>query len=209
MVTIADFHEALLNAEEEIKFAELSIDSLASVEDDVRASISQPRGVVLPAINELRYAAKHFSSAVQEGVAGEDQQEHLRRAIRHCVRAKLDALRAVVLFFARDFYRFSDDYRLLDIAAEDRDKLNEYRQKIQDVLSMLSKARSQDTDEDCESLKAAIGELQKSYLEVSKYRGVFNWLLSKMDKHDKDSTWQWKVGIVVAIILALVALFRS
>ena len=64
MVTIADFHEALLDAEEEIKFAELSIDSLASVEDDDRASVCQPRGVVLPAINELRYAAKHFSCAV-------------------------------------------------------------------------------------------------------------------------------------------------
>ena len=106
MVTIADFHKALLDAEEEIKFSELSIDSLASVEDDDRAAICQPRGVVLPAINELRYAAKHFSCAVQEGVAEAEQQEQLRRAIRHCIRARLDALRAVVLFFARDFYRF-------------------------------------------------------------------------------------------------------
>ena len=113
-----------------------------------------------------------------------------------------------MLFFARDFYRFSDDYRLLDIGSEDRDKLNTHRQKIRDVLSKLSKSRSRDSDEDCEGLKAAIEELHNSYLDVSKFRGVFNRLLSKIDKHDKDSTWQWTVGIVLAIVLALIALFR-
>ena len=109
MVTIADFHKAFLEAEVEIKFAELSIDSLASVEDEDYDSTYQPRGVVIPAINELRYAAKHLSCAMQENVAEEYRSEQLHRAIRHCVRARLDALRAVVLFFARDFWNSNTD----------------------------------------------------------------------------------------------------
>ena len=59
--TIADFHVAFLEAEEEIKFAELFIDGLASIEDDDCASNNQPRGVVIPSINELRYAATRSS----------------------------------------------------------------------------------------------------------------------------------------------------
>ena len=208
MVTIADFHNAFLEAEAEIKFAELSIDSLASVEDEDCASVYQPRGVVIPAINELRYAAKHLSCAMQDNVTEEYRSEQLHRAIRHCIRARLDALRAVVLFFARDFYRFSDDYRLLDITVEDRERLNAHRRKIRDVLSSLSKDHSQSTSDDCEKLKASIEELYGVYLDVSRFRGKFNQLLAKMNKHDKTSTWQWTVGIILAIVLALIALFR-
>jgi hypothetical protein len=203
MVTIADFRQALIEAEEEIKFAELSVGSLASVESDGCIVACEPRGIVIPAINELRYAAKHISDAMQEGVSAEDRAEQIHRAIRHCIRARLDALKAVVLFLARDFYQFCADYRKLNITVKDREKLNAHRQKIWDVLSALSKDRSQSTNENCEKLKASIVELHDIYTDVSEYRGVFNQLLAKMDKHDKSSTWQWGVGIILAIALSV------
>jgi len=206
MVTIADFHTALIEAEQEIKFAELSIGSLASVESDGCTSACEPRGVVVPSINELRYAAKHISSAMQQDVSDEEREEQIRRAIRHCVRARLDALKAVVLFFARDFYQFSNDYRLLNINGTDQEKLNAHRKKIWSVLSALSRDHSQSTSEDCENMKRTIEELHDIYLDVSRYRCVFNQLLDKMDRHVKSSDWQWKAGIVLAIVLALIAL---
>jgi hypothetical protein len=216
MVTIADFHKAFLEAEAEIKFAELFVSGLASVEDTDCVGACEPRGVVIPAINELRYAAKHISSAMQEDVAEDYRMEQLRRAVRHCIRARLDALRSIVLFLSRDFQQFSDDYRLLDIAEEDREQLNVHRKKIWDVLSKLSRDHSNSTSEDCEKLKASIDELHSVYLDVSKFRGKFNQVLSRIEskiestvgKHDKTSTWQWQIGIIVAIILALIALFR-
>jgi len=142
MVTIADFHKVFFEAEAEIKFAELLIDSFTSVEDENCVAGYQPRGVVIPAINELRYAAKHIACAIQENVPEEYREEQLRRAINHCVRARLDALRAVVLFLVRDFHQFTNDYRLLDVAATDREKLNSYREKIWSVLSTLSRDNS-------------------------------------------------------------------
>jgi hypothetical protein len=201
MVTIADFHNALSEAESEIKFAELWIDSLASTKDEDSVPVFEPRGVVIPAINELRYAAKHVSCAMQEGVTTEEREEQLRRAIRHCIRARLDALRAVVLFFVRDFYRFSNDYRMLDITTEDRERFNSHRKTIWDVLSALSRDRSQSTSEDCDKLKKTIVNLHGVYLDVDKYRGKLNELLAKMDTHDKSSTWQWWVGIILAVAL--------
>ncbi|GHT28883.1 hypothetical protein FACS18942_09660 [Planctomycetales bacterium] len=209
MVTVADFHKAFLEAEEDIKFAELSIGSLASIENSDCEPACEPRGVVVPSINELRYAAKHISSAVQNGVLQDKQEEEIRRAIRHCIRARLDALKSVILFFARDFYKFTDDYRLLDIDDADRKNLNEHRQKIHNVMLALSKNHSESTNEDCEKLKSSIEELQVVYIDVLKYRGIFNKVLSKIDAHDKSTTWQWKAGIVFAIILSLIAMFWS
>ena len=197
--TIADFHIAFLEAEEDIKFAELFIDGLASIEDDACESNCQPRGVVIPSINELRYAAKHLSCAMQEGVAEAYRSEQINRGIRHCIRARLDALKAIILFLVRDFHRFTDDYRLLNISAEDRERFNAHRQTVWDVLSRLSKDRSQSTNEDCENLKAAIEKLHVVYCDVQKFRGVFNELTAKIDKQGKTSTWQWVIGILLAV----------
>jgi len=207
MVTIADFHESLLTAEEEIKFAELSIDCLASIEDENCVAACSPRGVVIPAINELRYATKHLSCAIQEDSTEGCRIEQLRRGISHCIRARLDALRAVALFLARDFYQFSADYRKLKIPAKDRDKLNAYRQKIWDVLSTLSRDRSQSTNENCEKLKMSIAELHDIYIDISNYRGVFNELMAKMNWMSKLTTRQWIIGIVYTAVVSAVSYF--
>ena len=209
--TVADFHTAFLEAEEEVKFAELFIDGLASIENDDCVSAYQPRGVVIPSINELRYAAKHLSSAMQEGVSEEYRSEHINRGIRHCIRARLDALKAVILFLVRDFHRFTDDYRLLNISAEDQERFNAHRQTVWEVLSKLSKDRSQSTKEDCENLKTAIENLHNVYCDVQKFRGVFNKLVEKIDKQGKTSTKQWVIGIALAIwalTVSIYALFR-
>lgn len=213
MVSVADFHQAFLEAEEAIKYAELTVDSFASIEDADCQRAYQPRGVVVPSINELRYAAKHLSCAVQEGVPEEEREEQLRRAIRHCVRAKLDALKAVVLFLARDFRQFSADYRLLHIDNEDRDQLNVYRQKYKDVLSLLSKNRSEDADEICKKLKNGIDELQVIYLQVTQYRGKFNQLLGSIEQikrqaeeKEKQAERRGKIDRWIGIIVALLGI---
>ncbi|MDR1964822.1 MAG: hypothetical protein LBQ50_13700, partial [Planctomycetaceae bacterium] len=111
MVANQDFHDAFLKAEEDIKFAELSVGSLASIEEDDCNSQSTPRGIIVPSINELRYAARHFSNAIQLGNCSDEYSEQIQRAVRHCIRARLDALRATVLFLVRHFQCFSQDYR--------------------------------------------------------------------------------------------------
>jgi len=104
MVKIDEFQEAFTKAEEEIRFAEMAIGCLSSDEDGSCVSNSQPRGVVIPAINELRYAAKHLSKALKVGEDESQIDEQLQRAIRHCVRSRLDALKAVVLFLSQHFF---------------------------------------------------------------------------------------------------------
>gem|GEM_PF-6807271 len=69
------------------------------------------------------------------------------------------------------------------------------------VLSMLSKDRSQTTSEQCDAVKDAIEKLHDVYCDVQNFRGVFNQLVSKIDKHDKTSTCLWIIGIAIAVVL--------
>jgi len=60
-------------------------------------------------------------------------------------------------------------------------------------------------------LKAAIEKLHGVYLDVSAYRGKFNQILEKIDKHGKTSNWQWAVDTILAVwalAMTVYALFR-
>jgi len=199
MVNIDDFHEAFTRAEEEIHFAEMVIGSLSSEDDDC-ISGNQPRGIVIPAINELRYAAKHLSKMLQVNEESSQFQEQLQRAVRHCVRARLDALKAVVLFLARDFYSFTGDYKKLRLSQEDREILNSHRKKIWDTLNSLARYRAECTDGDCENMKEAIEDLHQIYEDTESRRGIYSQLMETISRHDKSTLWQWGVGVVIAIV---------
>jgi len=205
MVKIDDFQEAFTKAEEEIHFAEMAIGCLSSDEDDACVSKSQPRGVVIPAINELRYAAKHLSKALKAGEDKSQIDEQLQRAIRHCVRSRLDALKAVILFLSRHFFSFTGDYKRLNIPKKDREILNSYRQRIWSVLESLAGYNAENTDAECENMRAVIKDLYTIYEDVEGRRSLYNELLEKMDKHDKVTLWQWIAGIAITLLLFIIA----
>jgi len=207
MVKIDDFHEAFTKAEEEIHFAEMAIGGLSSDEDDACVSKSQPRGVVIPAINELRYAAKHLSKALKAREDESQINEQLQRAIRHCIRSRLDALKAVILFLSRHFFSFTGDYKRLNVPEEDRKILNSHRQRIWDILNSLARHHAEDTDAECEQMREAIEELCKIYVDVEGRRGAYNVLLEKMNRHDKTTLWQCIAGIAFALLLFFITLF--
>ncbi len=206
MVSIDDFHEAFSKAEEDIKLAELSISRFSSEEDVDCAAQNGPRGIVIPSINELRYAAKHLSDAMRQDKSSQGFEEQIRRAIRHCIRARLDALKATILFFVRNHYSFDQDYRLASLPESGRKMLNEYREKIQVILSQLSQDHSESTNEECDLLKSKIEELRIHYLDLESKRDHFNQLLlvAEMRNHSVISTRQWTVGIACTIIGTIV-----
>ena len=85
------YREEFLKAEQAIGFAELSINSLGIIkasEGDKCCDkpAETPNGVVIPAINELRYSAKHYA----DYIADPSTPEQLQRAIRHCIRARFN-----------------------------------------------------------------------------------------------------------------------
>ncbi len=208
MVVDDEFREAFSKAEEDIKYAELAIYSFSTNEDDdcLKNTNESPRGVVVPSLNELRYAAKHLLNAMQLDSSSPEYQEQIRRATRHCIRARLDALKATVLFLVRDFRAFSQDYRLVPLPQNERDQMNAHRETIQAALKILSKDHSQSTNEECGKLKECVERLHGFYLVVERDRDKYNQILAEIDNHNKSSTMQWMVGLAIAVISFLLGL---
>lgn len=204
MVTFEDFRKSFSKAEEDIKYAELSIDSLASAEDSHCNPGVNPRGIVVPSVNELRYAAKHLSDALAEEISGQQKAEHIDKAIRHCVRARLDALKATVYFLGQHFQRFSQDYRLTNLPSEVRAHQNDLHSKFVGIFWEIAQSHTDRTDTECDVLRAKVQELHGFYLEVEKQRDVFNQLLYENRKHDRVSTVLWIVGIIISVISGIV-----
>ncbi|MGL6226487.1 MAG: hypothetical protein ACRC10_07665 [Thermoguttaceae bacterium] len=206
MVNLDGFYSAFAHAETDIKYAELSVSRLSSDEDEACVTQNSPRGVVVPAINELRYAAKHLATAMQLGSEGDDYDEQIRRATRHCIRARLDALKATVLFYAQHRYSFDEDYRLVILPDEKRKELNDYREKMQQVLLLLSEDHADSTDAECDRLRTCIEELRGYYNDLENNRNWFNQLLlaEEIKRLKNSSTTQWKLGIIIGVVVSVV-----
>lgn len=212
------YREEFAKAERAIRFAELSINSLAlnAPESDECCDrpTETPKGVVIPAVNELRYSAKHFADYIADSCP-----EHFQRAIRHCVRARFDALRATILFLVRDFRQFSEDYRMLTL---DIEGIDAHRNTIESILDFLCEERHGDTDEECTRLQEAIDKLRPFFIHSSSQRGRLNLLLAEMQtrsemtiaeiqaKHDatiaelrKGTKVAWITGAIFAVVGAV------
>jgi len=221
-----DVKKAFDEAERALRYADLSINNLStkaasSVDLSAACASACPRlssgprnreGVVVPAVNELRYAGKHLIGAIwfQSCNRKEEEQEQLRRANRHCIRARYDALRATALFLIRDYRQFSDDYRFIIHHVEGAE---EHRRIIEEVLEFLCQHTSEDSDEilgeECDKFHDAIEKLKPIFLHSSSQRGKLNELLDQAKKQEELIKTQGKSGNRTTVKWAVIALISS
>jgi hypothetical protein len=188
---IKKFQEAFQKAEEAIRFADLSITTLAKTtpsEDCCESAPKAPKGIAIASVNELRYASHHFTCFLLCD-SEEDQKEQLQRALRHCYRSRYDALRAAVLFMVRDFKIFSEDYK--DVP-HDIDGMDNHRRIVETVIDFTCKEPHGDTEEQCCRLQNAISDMRPFFLYSSSQRSILNKLHAEMSKQSQSSnktTW--------------------
>jgi hypothetical protein len=129
------FVSAFSEAESHLKRVELLV--LSTVRK-VPVSDEEVKGLLMPAVNELRYAGYHITKALT-AISAEDEESAYDIAIKHCRRSSYDSLEAGLQFCLEECGTFRHDYRLVQIArimpcyAEDRIRLN----KIKDSLTVL------------------------------------------------------------------------
>jgi hypothetical protein len=70
---------------------------LILADDEIEVTTSVKDSLVIPAINELRYAARHLALGLRETDL-EARRAQLKSAAAHCARASLDAIEARALF---------------------------------------------------------------------------------------------------------------
>jgi hypothetical protein len=71
-------------------------------------------GIIVPAINELRYAGNHLLRAAA-AIDPDEKQKNIERAKNHCKRAHYDAIEIGVIAYLEKFDKFHNDYRLIPI----------------------------------------------------------------------------------------------
>jgi len=229
-ISYQDVKRAFDEAERDIRYAELSINDLSigsTSSDGLNDSaipcksscpvFEGPRcGVVVPAINELRYAGKHLTNAISFQAAGKkgEEQEQLCRAKRHCLRARYDALRATALFLIRDYQQFTADYRTISQHVKGE---SEHRKVVEGTLGFLCRDKSDEPDEDtdkaCEELHGAVEKLKEVYRHCSEQRGMLNTVLAVIEAQREQIrdllVEQGKSGIKVTIKWAIIALIYT
>lgn len=77
---------------------------------------SNVSGIVIPAINELRYSAQHIILSLND-TSVKDQEESILRAIRHAQRASYDAIEAGILYALDEIRSMQDGYQDMAISS--------------------------------------------------------------------------------------------
>jgi hypothetical protein len=246
---VLKYCEAFGKAESAIRFADYSISSLATSaqarEDCCALPVVAPKGVSIAAVNELRYSAYHFSKALSLKIDPAfdaqtkkrikyERADQIQRALRHCYRARFDALEATVLHFIRDFKAFAEDYKTIH---SEGDGLHEHQHTIEKTLDFLNTETARDTEEKCAVLQKAIDNLRPGYLFCLSMRSRFNNVLAemetqsviiqeqsrklerqdaqlseqsqKLDAHDKNCTRQFWLGLIIGVAASIIIGFIS
>lgn len=98
------------------------------------------KGLVIPAINELRYCGKHLLDACSI----DDADEELRRAKSHCQRAVYDATEAAALAALETFDQFRERFNQVQIC----DVISNYQDICQDFLALRKATAAKLEDEE-------------------------------------------------------------
>jgi len=105
-----DYFQAFKAAEGHIKSAENLVRFFNPI-----GEVEYLRGLLMPAVNELRYAGRHAIHAA-EATSGDEREERFVEAKKHCFRASYDAFDAQLQYLIGECDLFQRDFRRVPIA---------------------------------------------------------------------------------------------
>lgn len=103
--------------------------------------------LVVPAINELRYAGFHIKEYLKT-----NDEDQLVKAINHCRRARYDAYEVGIAYSIEEFRKFKDDYRnviITEIIADFPEIEHEFLETL-DFINNTQKETREEVYLECE-----------------------------------------------------------
>lgn len=144
-------------------------------------------GVVVPAINELRYAGYHIleaETAYDQGAREED----LQKAKRHCQRAVYDAVEVAALDRLDRFDMFDQDYRFISFG----EIVSDYTQKkryVDQVRHFISETPREEREAYYEKVQEYLDKLDTIVNELDDARPEINKIMRR-----------WRIGIILSVL---------
>lgn len=187
-------------ADKSIKEAENSLNfnrELLSLETDAK------KGLLFPAVNELRCAAYHISLAFsytdETAIA-----EQYTKANRHCKRATYEALNGLLQFYINSCNCFRQDYRTVLLTEIIPDYINDCRRLNLLKKSIPDRSKFSEIDDYYNSMYPVLQEIQTIYEKWDASRQEIN------KKLNKDSWNRFFIVIgAVAAVVTIIAFFQG
>ncbi|MDH5325571.1 MAG: hypothetical protein OEZ68_02645 [Gammaproteobacteria bacterium] len=170
-------------------------------EDKIKEIEHIGEGLVVPAINELRYAGHHVLKSLNTRDTHQSTDE-LGKAKKHCKRAIYDASEAGLLYLFRVYKNFREDYRRLNLQPH----FSNYEEKVATVKKAYQLLEQRHAEENKDELYQKFYETYRSLKET-----IETFENSRDDLNRVIVNERWKfVTIAVSVIsvsIAVLALF--
>lgn len=190
-------------ADKSIKEAETSLNfnrELLSLETDAK------KGLLFPAVNELRCAAYHISLAFSFVDELEVEEQYIK-ANRHCKRATYEALNGLLQFYINSCNCFRQDYRTVLLTEIIPDYINDCRRLNLLKKSIPDRAKFAEIDDYYNLMYPILQEIQTIYEKWDASRQEIN---KKLDR-DNWNRFYTIIGVIAAvatIVAFFLGLFR-
>lgn len=172
-------------------------------EDDIKLCERIASKLLIPAVNELRYAGTHHALAL-EAATEEAQLDQLSKAQKHCIRASYDAIEMVIIHELERVDQFRHDYRQVEITSAVPD-YTALRGSLREVRALLERARQDDTREVYyERLRAQVQQVREIADRFDDAREELNKRVLSENRKARNQIVSVVVGvasIVVAVVL--------
>lgn len=152
------------------------------------------KGMITPAINELRYAGNHILKALSSE-SHESQTEDLIRAERHCQRAIYDAIEVGALDCFAVFDVFQDDYKLFEVS-EVCPEYNETLDMVDSVRNFVRDAQKSQKEDFYKELQKKYQPLKEAVDRLDRRRPQINVIMNKRRRRG----FYVVAGLIVALL---------
>lgn len=190
-----DFQRAVNDVRELYRSAE----HLIKVVEDRRGEL------VIPAINELRYAGFHVLQGLSADEA--DPEEQFRRARRHCQRAGYDAVDGGIVYCLDQISKFKGDYRRL-VIPQIVPRYPDLMQRAQRAKDFIDGVRAENKSREAyyEEAQLVLPDIFDVVDELEANREELNKALQKQN-HELFRTWLSISIAALALLVATVTVF--
>jgi hypothetical protein len=166
-------------------------------------------GVLIPAINELRYAGYHAAQVLAPTISEAEKIEEYKKAIAHCERACFDSLDAQLQFCLRECKTFSNDYKLVVISRVIPNYIDN-RTLIENIKDDLKKQSNKESRWQC--IEKYLNEVSNISKQWNNAREELNKILKEaVDKrwHDTVKLLCTVIGLLLVGITTIISIFMS
>jgi hypothetical protein len=190
-----EYNEAFCDAERCIK----SVEEASYAKSIISRGIFL-RGLLFPAVNELRYAAFHAIQASKKETEDE-RKEAWTEAIKHCHRAAYDGLESQFQYLINTCGNFQYDYRSILIA----DIVKDYQEDCQrlNYFKTVDHKRDGDHEKYWEKMQTYVSELEKICTKWETARPELN----KKRQQERDKQWHRTLAVIGIIVGIAVGTF--